>query len=320
MRCPPSGGTRRVNLVWICRDPSLVEFFLSTCDFDQYGWTLIYYTGASELMLADPLPSTVHVINGRPDLDKVIREMIAGIEKGDGLPEDTLAEAESYEVKMTRHLAEDGFRIQLKRALDMYSPEELFNMGCAYSRKEGHTPPACSLAGLQQLLLSLLDFEDDESISAKQVTWSIYPAEPSLPRNNPYKRTSYLLPSKEEHIESIDELLKWVDTDENGMLSRTDFDSFLVHLQSSLSQPAAPSLKRSLSRCAFDNSSCTYLGNGAYINRNVTPEQFIAFVGGEQVIQRWQMLYCGACAPVVRSLQSISKKYSIKLRTESFDW
>ena len=44
-------GPRRVNLIWICCDPSLVKFYLSTVQFDPRGWTMIFYTGEGELQV-----------------------------------------------------------------------------------------------------------------------------------------------------------------------------------------------------------------------------------------------------------------------------
>ena len=43
--------TRRVNLIWACRDASLLEFYLDKCDYGKLGWTLIYYTGKRKLQL-----------------------------------------------------------------------------------------------------------------------------------------------------------------------------------------------------------------------------------------------------------------------------
>ncbi|KAK7239752.1 dual oxidase [Aureococcus anophagefferens] len=56
--------SRRVNLIWICRDPSLVEFHLEATRFPANGWTL------------------------------AIGEVVGGIELGLGLPEAMLEEAE----------------------------------------------------------------------------------------------------------------------------------------------------------------------------------------------------------------------------------
>ena len=37
--------TRRTHVLWACREPSLLEFYLENCIFDDDAWTLIYYTG-----------------------------------------------------------------------------------------------------------------------------------------------------------------------------------------------------------------------------------------------------------------------------------
>ena len=78
--------SRRVNLVWICRDPSLVEFHLEATRFPANGWTLVYYTGRErKLALRGALPRTVLVFCGRPRLAEAIGEVVGGIELGLGL-------------------------------------------------------------------------------------------------------------------------------------------------------------------------------------------------------------------------------------------
>ena len=55
-----SNTSRRLNLVWICRDAGLIEHFLHSVDFGRDGYTLIYYTGHRSLSpspLLSPLPS-----------------------------------------------------------------------------------------------------------------------------------------------------------------------------------------------------------------------------------------------------------------------
>merc|ERR1712048_1048238 len=47
---------RRVNLVWTCRDASLVEFYLNTAKFDDNAWTLVFYTGKQKLSITAHLP------------------------------------------------------------------------------------------------------------------------------------------------------------------------------------------------------------------------------------------------------------------------
>ena len=44
----------QVNLIWSCRDASLVDFFLNNTVFDDDGLTIIYYTGKTPLQVHMP--------------------------------------------------------------------------------------------------------------------------------------------------------------------------------------------------------------------------------------------------------------------------
>jgi ferric-chelate reductase len=75
--------TRRINLIWICRDESLLKFFLQHLYLDHQGWNLIFYTGKNKLCLTDDdvvANTNVCIIEGRPMLPKVIPNIIFGIE------------------------------------------------------------------------------------------------------------------------------------------------------------------------------------------------------------------------------------------------
>ena len=66
--------TRRVNLIWITNDASLVEFYVGRVTFDDDAFTYIHYTGKRRLFLdhVGELPSTVLLFFSRPDLDRAI--------------------------------------------------------------------------------------------------------------------------------------------------------------------------------------------------------------------------------------------------------
>lgn len=63
--------SRRVNLIWMCRDASLLEFMLGCVEFDDDAFTIIYYTGKRKLSLDVSLPPNVLIFNSRPDLPLV---------------------------------------------------------------------------------------------------------------------------------------------------------------------------------------------------------------------------------------------------------
>lgn len=133
--------SRRCNVVWICREASLLEFFLNADDassmFDEDAWTLIYYTGKRKLRLGS-LPPTVLLFSERPHLDTVIRAIIAGIENGTGLPEETIDATEKVR-KEAQEFKEafkttatttplQRFNMHIMNLLTSYSQEELFTL------------------------------------------------------------------------------------------------------------------------------------------------------------------------------------------------
>ena len=118
------GNTRRVNLIWMVRDPSLLEFFLSTVEFSNDAFTLIYYTGKKPLTLPHELPESVFLFKGRPDLERVVTSMVHCIETEDGLPEEIVEEGKLLATvsPMSR------FYLGLRRLLGVYSGVEIFNL------------------------------------------------------------------------------------------------------------------------------------------------------------------------------------------------
>merc|ERR1711957_1078525 len=72
--------SRSVNLIWICRDASMVEFYLSNMILAKGSWAVIYYTGTRPLAISRILPKTVLVFAHRPDFDSIIRHIILAVE------------------------------------------------------------------------------------------------------------------------------------------------------------------------------------------------------------------------------------------------
>jgi hypothetical protein len=77
---------RRVSLLWMCRDQGLLQFFLQACPFDDMALTVIHYTGTATLQLPKGLPSSVHIIPGRPKIQETVAQLMRCIEKGLPLP------------------------------------------------------------------------------------------------------------------------------------------------------------------------------------------------------------------------------------------
>jgi len=80
--------SRRVNLIWACRDVAMLEFFMDHLWLNNDGWILIFYTGKAELSPAiENANSNIKLVRKRPDLHMIIPNIMYGIESGKGVPE-----------------------------------------------------------------------------------------------------------------------------------------------------------------------------------------------------------------------------------------
>jgi hypothetical protein len=114
---------RRVSLIWLCRDASMVEFYLEHTSFDNDAYTLIYYTGKQKLKMDRRLPPMVFIFECRPDLRSTVCMIIKSIESEDCLPEEMVKESE--QVEMICNQAANDLKFDAINALD--DPIEILN-------------------------------------------------------------------------------------------------------------------------------------------------------------------------------------------------
>ena len=67
-------GKKRINIIWMCRDAGLIEYFLHKLDIftvTKNSFALIYYTGKEVLVLPKNLPLNFFIFRYRPNLEQV---------------------------------------------------------------------------------------------------------------------------------------------------------------------------------------------------------------------------------------------------------
>ena len=67
-------GKKRINIIWMCRDAGLIEYFLHKLDIftvTKNSFALIYYTGNEVLVLPKNLPLNFFIFQYRPNLEQV---------------------------------------------------------------------------------------------------------------------------------------------------------------------------------------------------------------------------------------------------------
>ena len=283
-----SSTSRRLNLVWICRDPGLVEHFLQNVEFGIDGYTLIYYTGKKRaLILRDNLPPNILIFNGRPNLERTLSGIITSIATGEGLPE------KLHKKVLTHTPAEMRSKLLIEKALSLYSMTQLYKCTAKATNhhNEGLDPLAATVSyhGVLSTMKHLLG-EDGVLVSNK-----------------------------------IAQNFEMADVDGDGRLDRDEFEEFfqlMLDKQEELSTSMVQ-IKRGLQqmttcRNLFENNSpSTQILDPSKdefgIKRHLQGE-------GKFAARNWNMLYCGRSQPVVDQLKDFNRKFGIDLSVEKFDW
>jgi predicted ferric reductase/Ca2+-binding EF-hand superfamily protein len=93
---------RQCNLIWCCRDAALVQFYVHNIEFDDDGFTLIYYTGKTPLQIDIDIPDNMRIMQRRPKLVDEIPAIIESVETGVRLPESflTTSDTSALEAKL----------------------------------------------------------------------------------------------------------------------------------------------------------------------------------------------------------------------------
>ena len=283
-----SHTSRRLNLVWICRDPALVEHFLQNVEFGSDGYTLIYYTGKERaLILRDDLPPNVLIFNGRPDLERTLGGIIASIATGEGLPE------ELHKKVLTRTPAQMRSKLLLEKALSIYSTAQLYEYTVKASRHHERDPELPAATASYQGVLSTMKhlLGEDGALVHDKIAQNFDLADAdgdgSLDPDEFAEFFHLMLDKKEELSSSMVQIKR-------GLQQMTTCRDLFAN-----DRPATPRSDPS----ADDFGIKGHLqGEGKFAARN------------------WNMLYCGGSQPVVDQLKAFKRKFGIGLSVEKFDW
>jgi len=278
---------RRLNLVWICREPGLVEHFLQNVDFGSDGYTLIYYTGKERaLILREDLPSNVLIFNERPDLERTLSGIITSIATGEGLPE------ELHKKVLTRTPADKRSKLLLEKALSIYTMDQLYEFTAKASDHHNR--------GVE----SLVDVVNYDGVRSTM--------------KHLLGEDCMLVCSK------ITENFEMADISGNGHLDREGFEEFfylMLDKQEELTSSMVE-IKRGLQQ--MTTARDLFQNNGRVPKSAAWEDEFEIkrhLQGeGKFAARNWNMLYCGGSQPVVDQLKAFKRKFGIGLSVEKFDW
>lgn len=285
--------TRRVNLIWMCREPDLVEFFLNknNMDFDSDAWTFIFYTGSRKLDLkVKPANPMVRIFLGRPNISTLVESIVDNITNGCPMPSELLALARRAESSLFGQSPIRRFHISLERVMsNSYSIPELFRLALELSEKseDGRVATEVSSKGFVKMIRTVCSgAERGDTPSGEDNAMGVGVTDAELTA-----------------------LFVELDTNCDGLLDVGEVGAIMQRLRV---------------RMAAEHEAEAQEGVAETVQ--MAPLQKINSVvtaGGEerrQMVDSWQMLYCGGAAPVVEELRRVSKELGISLKVESFNW
>ena len=328
-------ASRRVNLIWVCRDNALIEHFLARETFDGDAFTLIYYTGKVALSLAatKDLPPNVNAFKGRPNLESVVTGIIHSIESGKALPENIVAEGEF----LAASTPEERARHAIFKMMKVHSDAEIYKAVMHKARASARKAARSSQRDLpSQLSLSLF-------ISHSKEDWNLLADSPETER-------LVRIPSRLWQVKPTLAGLEPALLELAGDAPVTIAPPSIAHVYGTVWEwqsekefsKAMHALRSMLVGDGQANPKASALEVMDRFEKKKTPqpELFQSVQGGlpprlasletqgkEYVAEagndardRWEMLYCGGSAPVVKALKDIESKYGISLAVEKFDW
>ena len=278
-----SHTSRRLNLVWICRDAGLVEHFLQNVEFSSDGYSLIYYTGKRSIILPEKkLPSNVFLFNGRPYLERTISGIIYSIVSGMGLPEELSKKV------MTNTPADTRVKLLIEKALSIYTVDQLFDYTLKasnyYNESQDELTDEVNYQGVLSTMRHLL--------------------------------------ANDCNVECITAFFERVDIDGNCRLNREEFRDF-IHLMIEGNENSNAEIQDVKDGLAKFATARDLFQSKRTMSSNDLDEFGIKqhlCGGGKFSAKNWSMLYCGGSAPVLSQLKDFKNKYCINLSVEKFDW
>ncbi len=273
--------SRRLNLVWICRDAGLVEHFLQNVEFGSDGYSLIYYTGKRSIILPEKkLPSNVFLFNGRPNLERTISGIIHSIVSGEGLPEELSKKV------ITKTPAEMRTKLLVEKALSVYSVDQLFD----YTLKASNY------------------YNENQEPLTNQINYQ-----------GVLSTMRHLL-EKDCKVDTITRIFEQVDADGDCRLNQVEFEDFMNLMLEGNSNEEVQTVKRGLEKMSTARGMFQSMQKETSSSKDDFGIKKHLCGDGKYAAKNWSMLYCGGSAPVLSQLKDYKNKFGINLSVEKFDW
>lgn len=318
------GRSRRVNVIWMVRDPEVVEFYLKQRFYDDDGWTFIFYTGTKPFIISDRsiLSPGVLLFKGRPNLPEIISAIVHSIECGVSLPDKLIARALAADQEIFYKTDTNHCREDVINALNTYTTQELFDLCVEVSMRvsiktlsqlrrkgAGITGQVCTLEGIQTVF-----------------------------RRQVWRRQQELLDPSDWVALCFQNAFEGLGPG-NKFIDQAGFESLLKNLQM-LSSSSAPEqakahsgwdtikrifrMKRLTRRFTSSKLKTKSTREDVEEQNNaeeVKPNPYERACSGDRAdIASWCAVYCGGSKPVANIIRKIGNDSGMHTEFEFFDW
>jgi len=318
-------SSRRVNMIWIVREPDVLEFYLEYLSINTDGWLIAFYTGRKPLspLLEEYWSHTnVRIIKGRPDLKVLISGLIYGIESRVGLPEtfynDKKDRAINDILNIYKDVIDDGNKknddiLETAFALARSHGFQLTALIQEMEKKNDKAYPG-SRRHLSHRLSSALftNIGNGEAISSA-----------SLHRNG--KRYSDSLRDRDTisndslhgNGKRYSDSLRDSDQYSDGQFRRSSRDIIEV-LKNYDETNNTAGLMRQMGRRPSNHFRPTDISYEPWMFNQLAP----GYVKNldKQVLDTWGLVFCGRNASISKILHNVTDEYNIKMMEERYEW
>jgi len=276
-------STRAVHLVWVCRDASMIEFYLNHITLNDSGWFLIFYTGKRKLMLTNDLPHTCLIFSCRPDLGATMSSII--VHSSTGWPDEVFKHRDAQNVQF-HHLGE-------------YLNEDML-----------------SNTDAEMVLKSLLA-QTLQSHTMKEICDSV-----GLTMKKNGSLASANANGDTEDDMTMADLWKWISCWGPPVFMSDELDQSLQKLLSTkgTADDESPMVSRSKLKGFVDRVLMEFDAGSAATNFDISAVVDVDAPEWGMIKKQWQVLYCGNSDAVIKDLSGFCKKYDISFKKEKFDW
>mmetsp|Transcript_27659 Transcript_27659/g.68062 ORF Transcript_27659/g.68062 Transcript_27659/m.68062 type:complete len:715 (-) Transcript_27659:210-2354(-) len=305
--------SRKVNVMWMCREAALVEYFVRNCRFDDDAWSLIFYTGKRRLVLDETqfrANRRLLIIAGRPDVEKDILSIMEAITGDTLLPAKLLQKAQVTYESIFNRSPRERFQALLERALATYTISDLYLLGLQFT------------AASKEAAVNYddIDTDKDGKISSKEIaTYRRRIAEEGVSLDG-FRELVLMLGADISHEQLFDAegckaIFNQLDTSGDCTLDKGEFEDAMKVL-------SKPTVDEELGKKdAGDHATETERGKNNELKVNFNDTREVAFGKDEHIdFASWQVLYCGGAAPVVKVLNEMHNVHHLDVKIESFDW